>query len=72
MSGPVWRWEKDRQTICCWCLNQTTGAFVEGEVMDGTLQEGRSVCPKCYTAFHQLLVVGEQNGRVSAPAYARR
>lgn len=72
MSGPVWRWEKDRQAVCHWCLKETTGAFVEGEVVNGELVDGRTVCADCYRSFHQVLVVGEQGGKAPAPAYAHR
>lgn len=72
MSGPVWRWEKDRQAVCHWCLNEVTGVFVEGEVVDGELLDGRMVCPECYRSFHQFLVVGEHENKAPAPAYAHR
>lgn len=72
MSGPVWRWEKDRQAVCHWCLSQVTGVFVEGEVVDSQLVEGRLVCPGCYTTFREFLVAGERGGKAPAPAYAHR
>lgn len=72
MSGPVWRWEKDRQGMCHLCLNQVTGLFVEGEVVEGELVTGRMVCRDCYTQFRDFLLGGERGGKAAAPAYAHR
>lgn len=72
MSGPVWRWEKDRQAVCHWCLAEATGVFVEGEVVDGELVEGRLVCPSCYSASREFWLSGEREGKAQAPAYAHR
>lgn len=72
MSGPVWRFEAERQTTCCYCFNPTTGVFVEGEVCDGELQPLRAVCPSCYQQFKDFLLVGEQGQRPPGPAYAHR
>lgn len=72
MSGPVWRWEHDRQAVCHWCLNDVTGLFVEGEVVDGVLTEGRLLCRSCYDNFREFWLTGEREGKTAAPAYARR
>jgi hypothetical protein len=53
-------------------LNEVTGVFVEGEVVNGELLDGRMVCPECYRSFHQFLVVGEHENKAPAPAYAHR
>lgn len=72
MSGPVWRFEKDRSGTCAWCLAEVTGVFVEGEVRAGELQPERLLCPECYRTWREFFLFGEVGSRPPGPAYAHR
>ncbi len=72
MSGPVWRFEKERHGVCLVCLQESQGLFVEGEVVDNEFQPCRTVCPDCYQRDSWGVVRGERGARPGAPAYAHR
>jgi len=72
MSGPVWRFEAEKQATCSWCLVPHKGVFVEGDVQEGELQPQRVLCEACFSRFRQFFLRGEGGSRTPAPAYAHR
>lgn len=70
MSGPVWRFEGSEAGVCDVCFRDTTGVFVEGEVVGNQLQPTRRVCPPCLQAAGDLVISGEAGTRRPGPAYA--
>jgi len=72
MSGPVWRFERERDAVCSECSRTIQGAYCEGEIAGAELRPLRTVCPDCYGRATRLIVHGELGRRVGGPGYAHR
>jgi len=70
MSGPVWRYEPSAAGPCDVCFRDTSGMFVEGDVIDNELQPTRRICPTCMNSAGSLVIRGEAGTRRPGPAYA--